>query len=140
MLISYRQQKTCTSNCNLMDPDKYVSTAHLIVLMHWEQKRKIQTSPLMYMQNFLRTITYFKKGKTTVIMFFFIVTKRRNLIVSDGCRAEGEAFVEVLPFSYLGRRELGESEKRLSCIPNMLREVLAVSKKARTKELEKKKL
>lgn len=60
------------------------------------------------------------------------------MIISVGWGAEGEAFVKVLPFSYLGRRELGESEKRLSCISNMLRQVLNVSKKPRTKELEKK--
>lgn len=60
------------------------------------------------------------------------------MIISVGWRAEGEAFVKVLPFSYLGRRELGESEKRLNCIPNMLRQVLPVSKKPRTKKLEKK--
>lgn len=62
------------------------------------------------------------------------------MIISVGWRAEGEAFVKVLPFSYLGRRELGESEKRLSCIPNMLREVLPLRKKPRTKELEEKKM
>lgn len=61
------------------------------------------------------------------------------MIISVGRRAEGEAFVKVLPFSYLGRRELDESEKRLSCIPNKLGQVLPVSKKPRAKELEKKK-
>lgn len=62
------------------------------------------------------------------------------MIISVGRRAEGEAFVKVLPFSYLGRRELDESEKRLSCIPNKLGQVLPVSKKPRAKELEKKKI
>lgn len=61
------------------------------------------------------------------------------MIISVGWRGEGEAFVKVLPFSYLGRRELGESEeKRLNCTPNILSQVLPLSKNPRTKELEKK--
>lgn len=52
--MSSRQQKTCTNNCNLIDPDKYVSTAHLYVLMYQEQKRKIETCPLTYMQNLFK--------------------------------------------------------------------------------------
>lgn len=49
------------------------------------------------------------------------------------------SFCEGITFQLSGRRELGES-KRLSCIPNMLRQVLPVSIKPRTKELEKKNL
>lgn len=70
--------------------------------------------------------------------YFFIVIRRRNLIISVGWRAEGEAFVKILPFCYLGRRELDESDKRLICIPNILRQTLPVSKKTSSKELEKK--
>lgn len=55
MLVSYRQQKTCTGNCNLINPDEYASTAHLYVLIHWEQKRKIEITPFTYMQKTLKT-------------------------------------------------------------------------------------
>lgn len=48
------------------------------------------------------------------------------------------SFCEGITFQLSGRRELGES-KRLSCIPNMSRQVSPVSIKPRTKELEKKK-
>lgn len=140
MLVSYRQQKTCTGNCNLIYPDEYASTAHLYVLIHWEQKRKIEITPFTYMQKTLKTSEILlKKERQDYYTWVFSVTKWRKLIINVGWKVEGETFVKGLAFIYLGRRELGKSEeKRLNCIPNILSHVLTVSKKSRTKELEKK--
>lgn len=133
MLISYRQQKTCTNNCNLIEPDEYVSTAHLYVLIHWEQKRKRRDpSSQIYVKE---SENQWDKNGKIIIVRGFSVRKRRKLIVLYGEQKRRVFWRYYLSITWGGRKP-HESEKRLSCIPNILSQESPVSKKPRTSELD----